>query len=488
MPSRTRQFIVHPAGSGYGLRVGPLLLPWLPASVLFAMAGLAILSPVAPDTWLALVGGRETVRHGLPAHDALSTLAAGRDWIDQAWLGQVTFYAAYALGGLGAVAVAGRIATTAAGVLGVATAAGRRSSPLACTLALVIGSILLVTRNELRPQLLAEPLFAALVWLLVADVRRPSRRVLWAAPLVIALWANVHGSVLLGSGLILLRVAFALSADLRERRALDLRRSGWLALAALLAPFASPYGPHLVRYYHSVLGNDSFHKYISEWQPSTPANAPLPFVAIVAVIALILWQWRAVHLFDATVLVATAAAALLAQRNIVWFAFATIALLPPILDRLLPAACTARRLPGAAALCLTGALVGAVTLTHVATAGDATFSEAYPRSATPIAAAAARDPGSDVLASPWLADWLLFKQPALAGRIVTDGRFELLTSDEFARYVATLDARRPLGATYPNARILALNDSPRLAARTRRQPGARVISDETAMIAITLPA
>ena len=124
MPSRARQFIVHPAGSGYGLRVGPLLLPWLPASVLFAMAGLAILSPVAPDTWLALVGGRETVRHGLPAHDALSTLAAGRDWIDQAWLGQVTFYAAYALGGLGAVAVAGRIATTAAGVLGLATAPG----------------------------------------------------------------------------------------------------------------------------------------------------------------------------------------------------------------------------------------------------------------------------------------------------------------------------------------------------------------------------
>jgi len=82
----------------------------------------------------------------------------------------------------------------------------------------------------------------------------------------------------------------------------------------------------------------------------------------------------------------------------------------------------------------------------------------------------------------------LFKKPALAGRIVADGRFELLTSDEFARYVSALDARRPLATTFPEARILALNDSPKLAAHARRQPGARVISEEPAMVAITLPA
>jgi hypothetical protein len=312
---------VRPAGRGYGLRVGPFLLPWLPAAALLAVAGLAILSPVAADTWLALVGGREIVQHGLPAHDALSSLAHGRDWIDQAWLGQLAFYGAYAVGGLGAVEVAGRVATTAAGLLALATAARRRSSPLACTLALILGYILLVTRNELRPQLLAEPLFAALVWLLAADARRPSRR-----------------------------------------------------------------------------------------------------------------------------------------------------------------------LPGVAALCLCGALVGAFTLTSVATGDDASLLKAYPRSASPIAAAAARDPHSSVLASPWLADWLLFKKPALAGRIVADGRFELLTSDEFARYVSALDARRPLATTFPEARILALNDSPKLAAHARRQPGARVISEEPAMVAITLPA
>ena len=131
--------------------------------------------------------------------------------------------------------------------------------------------------------------------------------------------------------------------------------------------------------------------------------------------------------------------------------------------------------------------MGAFALTRVATGGDASLMKAYPRSAAPIAAAAARDPHAYVLASPWLSDWLLFTTPALAGRIVADGRYELLTSLEFARYVETLDARRPLAATYPEARILALNDSPKLAARAKRQAGALVISKEPNMVAITLP-
>ena len=50
----------------------------------------------------------------------------------------------------------------------------------------------------------------------------------------------------------------------------------------------------------------------------------------------------------------------------------------------------------------------------------------------------------------------------------------------------TLDARLPLAGTYPQARILALNDSRELAARARRQPGARVISSEPAMVVIAL--
>ena len=80
--------------STYGLRVGNLLVPWLPASLVLAAAGLAAASPIAGDSWLALVGGREIVRHGLPSHDTLSALGHGRQWIDQAWLGQLALSSA----------------------------------------------------------------------------------------------------------------------------------------------------------------------------------------------------------------------------------------------------------------------------------------------------------------------------------------------------------------------------------------------------------
>ena len=68
-----------------------------------------------------------------------------------------------------------------------------------------------------------------------------------------------------------------------------------------------------------------------------------------------------------------------------------------------------------------------------------------------------------------------------------DGRFEILTSNEYARYIATLDARRPLATTFPRARLLALNDNPKLAAYAWRQPGTRVLSDGPTMTAIALP-
>src|SRR5206468_11551856 len=52
------------------------------------------------------------------------------------------------------------------------------------------------TSLTLRPQLLAAMLFALTLWLVVGRRRHP-RRLLWV-PVVVAVWANVHGSFFLG--------------------------------------------------------------------------------------------------------------------------------------------------------------------------------------------------------------------------------------------------------------------------------------------------
>src|SRR4051812_39449682 len=67
----------------------------------FAIVLLARLpNGLAADGWMALVSGREIVRHGLPTHDALTVWAHGRRWVDQQWLAQLLLYGLWRLGGL----------------------------------------------------------------------------------------------------------------------------------------------------------------------------------------------------------------------------------------------------------------------------------------------------------------------------------------------------------------------------------------------------
>ena len=433
----------------YGLRLGQLCIPWLPAVLIMVGAGLVSASHIAGDSWLSLVGGREIVRHGLPSHDTLSSLGRGRAWIDEEWLSQVVFYAAYSIGGLGAVMFVGRIAVTFGELVALGIAGARRSSALSVGLALLMAFALLGSRSEVRAQLLAEPLFALLLWLLVDEVRRPTRRVLWAVPLILVVWANLHGSVLLGCALVLLAMAFVAVQRSRRRSTADLRRVAWLVLVALVAPFATPYGWRIVEYYRSTLDNQTLARFLTEWSHSTPSTAPLECGAVAVVVLLLALNWRRVHPFEAAVLLVLAAATLLAQRNAVWLAFAIAALLPPLLDRIVPARLQLREIRGAAVLFALAAAFGVVMLARMAGTDDAALATAFPRSASAISAAAARDPRADVLATPELGDWLLFQDPALAGRIVADGRFEVISSRDFVRLVDVLGGRRSARSDLP---------------------------------------
>jgi hypothetical protein len=71
-----------------------------------------------------------------------------------------------------------------------------------------------------RTQSFAYPLFAAFLLLLLDDARAPGRRVLLALPLLV-LWANIHGSVVLGAALTalygLLLIRRHLPSSLRTR-------------------------------------------------------------------------------------------------------------------------------------------------------------------------------------------------------------------------------------------------------------------------------
>ena len=145
--------------------------------------------------------------------------------------------------------------------------------------------ILVQISSAARAQSYAMPLFAALVWILARDARNPDRRLLLVIPLL-ALWANLHGSILLACALVLLRCAIGAGTALRARRQHDALRFAAPACAALLAPLASPYGFALIDYYRATLTNGAFHELVSEWAGTTLRGWPVFFVFA----ALATWQ------------------------------------------------------------------------------------------------------------------------------------------------------------------------------------------------------
>src|SRR5207302_5576530 len=185
----------------------------------------------------------------------------------------------------------------------------------------------------LRVQSLVFPLFVALLWLLAEDSRRHSRRVLLALPIVV-LWANIHGTAFLAAALVALRGL----AMLFER---DRPLLGRLPMAAVLAAspallLASPYGFSLVGYYHKLLLNPAFSRYVTEWAPTKLGLGTAPFYLLALLAAWLAGRSRArLTLFEQAALLVTLVLALLAIRSVVWFMLAALILLPATLDGVL---------------------------------------------------------------------------------------------------------------------------------------------------------
>jgi hypothetical protein len=211
--------------------------------------------------------------------------------------------------------------------------------------------------------------------------------------------------------------------------------------------FASPYGFDLARYYRVMLVHPPFADYVGEWQPTTFGATTLVFF-VSAFVAVALWcrHGRRVTSFERIALPVLLLAALQAARSAIWFELALAVTLPRLLDAQWPAATVAtaavRRLNViTAAVALGAALLACVVqLARI----DGALRQTYSSSDAAAVAAAAGDRGV-VLADDRHADWLLWEQPALAGRIAYDIRFELLNDRELRQIV---QLRRGLGSAW----------------------------------------
>jgi hypothetical protein len=405
----------------------------MPVIVVAAFALVILLSlrgALVVDGWLDLVSGREIVQHGLPSHDALTVMAHGRSWVDQQWLAQLVLYELVRVGGVKLALFVH--AALVIGALVAAAGLSRRLGASARSTTWICLPVLIAFKPDaavMRSQSFSYLLFVVVLWLVLTDARSPSRAVFLVFPVLI-LWANLHGSALLGAGIVSLAGAVRIVGELRERPPRVSLRSVVLALGSWPCLLASPYALRLPGYYEKVLLGGHFGQFVSEWRPVTLAVSTVPVFLLVFGGAWLFGRAGArVSGFEALLFLAVSVLAFQAVRNAAWLALTALVVLPRLLDARRPGSVEPKRLN----LLLATATTGAVALTAVvlATRPESWFTTGFRDRAAQAVSAGAGAHG-DVFSDEAYADWLLWREPELRGRVAYDARLELLSSAQLA--------------------------------------------------------
>ncbi|MFP3914826.1 MAG: hypothetical protein ACLFWM_08120 [Actinomycetota bacterium] len=260
--------------------------------------------------WHVRAGERQIDLGEVLTTDPFSFTMAGEPWRTQSWLAEILYAPLDAWGGL---SVAPFITTLCAAVtfLLLGVLAYRRSrSVISVVVYLVATSIAFAAFINPRPVIFSFPLFAAVV---VAD---DDRRLRWALPLLLWLWASVHGSFAIGLAFLGLRAI---------GRGLGWRRLGELILIGL-PTLLTAHGLGVMEILLAFTRNRDAIDLMSEWQ--TPDLLSLPFLPVFAGFLALIWlaQKGRIQRSDWVLLIPFLALAVSANRAVppAWIGLAPI--------------------------------------------------------------------------------------------------------------------------------------------------------------------
>jgi hypothetical protein len=305
---------------------------WTCGTLTLVISAFALLSSITvadADLWGHVRFGLDTLRAGTVIQvDPYSYLTTGQRWINHEWLAEVVFALAWtAAGAAGLIILKMTVGFLTTGLLYWHLLSLQLRLVRATILLLLLGSPLLFLFSSLvRPQIFTF-LFFTLMLLIIRRADLGEYRWLWAAPLLLAFWANLHGGVLAGLGILCLWATLHLL----------FHRQAWRqfippTLAGVAATLANPYGLDLLTF---LLRTATVPRpEINDWQP-------LKLVSIFGLMYLLV------------LIVSFAGLALSRQprRPVLLIIFGITALLPWMAIRHLPLFCIA-------SLVLTGEHVG----------------------------------------------------------------------------------------------------------------------------------
>jgi len=250
------------------------LFRWLDLPRFFSIAVLmtmliAAVQPVTdPDFWWHVSTGNWILAHHVvPRHDLFTFTVPDHRWITHEWLSEVALAALFALGHLPLVSlVLGGI--TAAGFVLVYLAIDRRVNFVIAGCALVLG---VAAANPIWGPRIQMVTFAltALTYLWIKRYCEGRSRALYALPLVVLVWSNLHAGFFIAYAFL----GIALAAEglrwlLKRPGALStrsLRNLALVLLASVVAALANPNGWDIYLYPFQTVSSNAQQRLIVEW-------------------------------------------------------------------------------------------------------------------------------------------------------------------------------------------------------------------------------
>lgn len=255
-------------------------------TALLAGALLCARAVIDPDLWGHLTFGADILASRRITTVDPYSFTQDVPWVNHEWLSEVGFALAYRLGG-----VAGLVGLKTVLLGATLWLLWRELAPVADQakrwwLLAVVAFALAPAGTSFRPQLWTLLALALLVRVLAGRLSFA-----WVVPLF-AVWANLHGGWIVGTGLV---------TSVLAGRVLDgapLRRLGvpvLLVFAALAATIVNPYGTGL---WHFLSGTVRMTREISEWRPvwqQADASHAVLWLVVFAAFAFSVWRrWRVV--------------------------------------------------------------------------------------------------------------------------------------------------------------------------------------------------
>lgn len=297
----------------------------------FAVVGIAIgMRPLHDNSFLWHVRTGELILDsGIPHDDPYSFTAPGARWVAQSWLAELLYGVVdRAAGGFGLRLLGGLVGA------GLATAAFRLAHRLAndrLRAGALTASMLLVILNvwSERPLMLGIAAMLALAVCVEDPAGLLGRHPTVVLPVLLWLWANVHGTFVLGLGYLALHLAGRALEGRRPSRGREraLLRGG---VAGALATVCNPYGIDLPLFPFRLMARGAVLDNVSEWQSPDFREAGAQLFAMWIVVVIVLCARRRPGTRDLLVAVAFLLLGLWAVRNVGLAAVATL----PIVARL----------------------------------------------------------------------------------------------------------------------------------------------------------